>query len=189
MLEGLQTFPTPRNLKITTIVFFVAFLVLTFVMKPYTDATAAAGVPGVVDLELAFTGARAREIVNLWGFTGLKEGQFDLNLIDFAYMPAYAFFIGGTVLLTTRPLPSGRQKQFGFVAALMPFGAWLSDAIENFNINDMLTTEPVRNITDTMALSASIAATIKFTLLAIAIVVFAANCIRLLVIKRRTGNA
>ncbi len=149
------------------------------IMYPYTAATAAAEAPSVIDFEFTWTKERAQDILWKWSLDNLKDGQFILNIIDFAYMPAYAFFIAGAVLITARKLPEGRQKQFGFAAALMPFGSWVCDVVENVNLLQMF----IGNIEDTTALTASIMATIKFVFLFIAIGAFAGHLLRLLVLR------
>ncbi len=179
MLEKLASFPTQRNLQIASIAGFVAFIILIIVMYPYTAATAAAEAPGVLDIELTWGKDRAQEIMTVWAYSYLRDGQFILNIIDFAYMPAYAFFMGGMVLITARKLPEGRQKRFGFAAALMPFIAAACDVVENANLLQMF----IGNITDLTALTASIMATIKFAFLFIAIGAFAGHLIRLLVLR------
>ncbi len=184
MLEKLQTFPVQGTLLLITIFGLIAFVALNIVMYPYTAATAAAGAPSVVDFELTWGATRAQEINVWWWATDVHGDQFILNLIDFAYMPAYAFFIGGAVLVTARKLPEGRQRGFGYVATLMPFIAWLCDFIENVNLLQLL----IGNVTDPIAITASVAATIKFTFLFIAIGAFGGHLIRLL-IHRTRGRA
>lgn len=181
MLEKLQTFPAKRSLVILTIVAFIAFIILNIVMYPYSAATAKVGAPGVIDFELTWGAAGAQEIITEWLiYPGLEQEQFILNLIDFAYMPAYAFFIGGTLLLTVRRLPEGSLKRFGFFAGVLPFGAWACDFVENINLLQILTVSPDQ-ISDVNAITASIAATIKFTFLFIAIGVFVVNLFALLI--------
>ncbi len=179
MLEKLETFPAKRTLFITTIVAFIAFILLNIVMYPYTADTAAAGAPSVVEFELTWRASRAQEILSIWG-SGLGQEQFILNLIDFAYMPAYALFIGGAVLITVRKQSDGSLKRFGFVAAIMPLGAWACDAVENVNLLQIFVSN-IAEISEINAITASVAATIKFTLLIIAIGVFAINCFTLLI--------
>jgi hypothetical protein len=180
MIEKLQSFPTQRHLRIATLAGFVAFIILIIVMYPFTAATTAAGVPGVIDIELTWGKDRAQEIMTAWASGNLRDGQFILNIIDFAYMPAYAFFMGGAVLITARKLPDGgHQKRFGFAAALMPFIAAACDVVENANLLQMF----IGNITDLTALTASIMATIKFAFLFIAIGAFAGHLIRLLIVR------
>ncbi len=181
MLEKLQTFPVKRTLLIMTIIGLAAFIILNILMYPYTAATAAVGAPSVVDFELTWGATRAEEINNWWWARGLHDGQFILNLIDFAYMPTYAFFIGGAVLLTARGLPKGRQQQFGYAAALMPFGAWVCDVVENANLLQIL----LGYIDEATALTASIMATIKFAFLFIAIGAFVGHLLRLLVMRMK----
>ncbi len=187
MLEKLQTFPAKRTLLITTIVAFIAFIILNLVMYPYTAATVAVGAPGVIDFELSWRASQAQEIIATWELFNLDGGQFALNLIDFAYMPAYALFIGGAVLITVRKLPEGALKRFGFVATVMPFGAWACDVVENVNLLQILISN-ITEISDINAITASVAASFKFTLLIIAIAVFAINLFALL-LRRMKGRA
>ncbi len=187
MLEKLETFPAKRTLLIITVVAFVAFIILNLVMYPYTAATADVGAPGVIDFELTWGAARAQEIMIIWSLYGLETGQFILNLIDLAYMPAYAFFIGGAVLFTVRKLPEGALRRFGLVATVLPFAAWACDLIENINLLQMFAIN-IADISDINAITASIAATIKFTFLIIAIGTFAINLVVML-LPRGKGRA
>ncbi len=181
MLEKLQTFPAQRTLLIGTLVGLIAFVILNIVMYLYTAATAAVGAPSIIDFELTWGAARAQDINTLYWLLGVHDEQFTLNLIDFAYMPTYAFFIGGAVLLTARGLPKGRQQQFGYAAALMPFGAWVCDVVENANLLQIL----LGYIDEATALTASIMATIKFAFLFIAIGAFVGHLLRLLVLRMK----
>jgi hypothetical protein len=180
MLEKFQTFPTPRNLKITVVVAGGAFVALLVVMWQYINATAAAGVPSVFELELAFSGDQTRTILLLWVLEDLAQGQLYWAMIGLALMPAYALCLWGAILLVTRPLPEGRLKRFGFEASVIPFGAWLSNAIANLDLISMLNTAntaPVRNITDVTILTASVALVVTFALLVVAILGFVVICV------------
>jgi hypothetical protein len=54
-------------------------------------------------------------------------------IIDFAYMPVYAFTFAALTLLAARAA-SGRAQSWGLWLALAPFGAWAFDILENVGL-------------------------------------------------------
>jgi len=144
----------------STIAFDIAILILDQRMRD-------AGGPSILGFEFAVTHTRAAQILAEWGSTGRDAAHTSL-IIDYGFMLSYgAFFtLAG---LATRDL--ARRRSWRTLAALgvvLPFfaaGAAMFDAIENvFLLRALAGTGG-----ESAPLIATICASIKFTLITLAI--------------------
>lgn len=125
------------------------------------------GLNNIVSLELAWTPARAGEILSAWGARSQQVARESL-VIRLAYMPAYAFLFAGQVLATARGV-RGRLQTLDFWLSTAPFAAWICDLAENFALLRVLAI-PQDPSPDIVRL-ASLAASVKFELLLVCLTV------------------
>ena len=157
-MPDLRLWPAPptltRIIQLSLLATFVFFLVFQ-VHDRRLD------VNNIVSLELAWTPARAKDILTAWGAGGQQVARESL-FIDFAYMPAYAFLFAGLVLATARGV-RGRLQTLGFWLSAAPFAAWVCDLTENFALLRVLTipSDP----SPAAVRLASLCASLKFELL------------------------
>lgn len=154
-MKRLLTIPSPQQLRwITllalpaTVAFFVFFRFHDRPLQPYT----------IVDYELAWTPARAEQMLGAWG-EPVQRVVREALYIDFGFMPAYALFFSGLTLMLARA-SLGRMQTLGLWLALGPFAAWVCDAIENFALLAALNSP-----TSALLTLAGLCATVKFSLL------------------------
>jgi hypothetical protein len=136
---------------VTTLAIFIIFAVHDRGLRPYT----------IIAFELAWTPLQAGVLLSTWGVAGRQVARESL-LIDFAYMPAYAFLFAGLVLVEARR-SAGRVQRLGLRLALAPFAAWLLDALENAALLGVLAAPA--GPPAAMLLVAGLSATLKFLLL------------------------
>jgi hypothetical protein len=146
---------------LATLAIFIVFALHDRGLRPYT----------IVSFELAWTPLQAEKLFAAWGAPGQRVARESL-LIDFAYMPAYALLFAGLVLVEARR-SAGRVQRLGLSLALVPFAAWLCDAVENVALLNVLAApaSPSAPLLQLAGLSASL----KFLLLLVCVlyIVFA----------------
>ena len=168
-LEKLKDFPRNKILILITIVAFVlTVLISQFIMAPIEAELKGATGYGVIEFEFAWTSEQINTIFKAWGSEGKKKEAF-VTYIDFLFIPCYSLFMAGCILLVTRNL-EGKLQEIGLYMTIMPFIAGIFDVIENINLLLMLTNEAF--IWSLSPFIASLCATIKFSLLFIAIIFF-----------------
>jgi hypothetical protein len=176
-MPRLAEVPTPKTLRLVTAVAFLFTAVTFFVfrvhdrpLRPYD----------IVAFELAWTPQKAETIMGVWGEAGSRTAWESL-LIDFGYLPAYAFFFAGLTLMAARAV-SGRLQMLGFALTFAPFVSAASDAIENLALLSVLQSP---DSPSAIALTiAGVSATIKFSLLLLCLLYMVST-----VLYRATGRA
>ncbi|MBD3339122.1 MAG: hypothetical protein GF353_08430 [Candidatus Lokiarchaeota archaeon] len=174
----------PKNLYVFIIVILglFSYLYMTFIIfttiEIYLQSKSGYG---VIEFELAWTSENIDKIFRAWGQEGKKK-QIYVTIVDFFYIPAYVFFMSGTILLLIRNL-NGKIQDLGVYFTLLPFLAAAFDVIENINLLLMLTNEAF--VWSPCPFIASFCATIKFLLLFATILFFFVGLIALIVQKVR----
>jgi hypothetical protein len=172
-MDTLNEKPSRLVTLILLAVGFVAMLLVWFQFLPLEDVMTERGGYGIVEYELAFTPAKVAVIHSTWE-PEARHAALQSLLIDFAFMPAYALFFGMLTLIIARA-QTGRWRTVGLWIVAGCFTAALLDALENVML---LITLQASAIPALPPLIAGIAATLKFGLLVIAIVYWAASLIR-----------
>jgi len=144
----------------------VASVVLLLAMSPAENRMKDTGGPGMVPFELTGGQDRADEILAEWGDEGRDAARESL-WIDFGFLLAYGAFLT-LALAATRDLARRRdwRRMATVGAAIVSFGALgaACDAIENVSL--LLTLDDAGAA---FPLLATIFASVKFVLLAVAI--------------------
>ncbi|HEU4905446.1 MAG TPA: hypothetical protein VFT19_04935 [Solirubrobacterales bacterium] len=144
----------------------VASVVLLLAMSPAENRMTDTGGPGMVPFELTGGQDRADEILAEWGEEGRDAARESL-WIDFGFLLAYGAFLT-LALAATRDLARRRawRRMATVGAAIVSFGALAAgfDALENICL--LLTLDDAGAA---LPLLATIFASVKFLLLAIAI--------------------
>jgi hypothetical protein len=140
-----------------------------------------AGSPGVVALELAFTKETFASILQQWGPAGVRAYQMSTLWIDSWFPVAYALLLSSLMaVLATRA--DGRCARLGHTTFALPWLAMVLDWLENA-LHLILLRDP-GNLSATWVLVASVAATIKWALIAVTVLVLIFCLLRLLVHNR-----
>lgn len=149
------------------IVSAIASVALLAAMAPADQRMQDTGGPGIVPFELTGGEDRAQEILAEWGEEGRSAARQSL-WIDFAYLLAYGTFLT-LALAATRDLARERgwQRLAWFGQRIVLFGALSAgfDALENIFL--LITLD---NPDSAFPLLATVFASCKFVLLAVAIV-------------------
>jgi len=165
-LHTLLRWASRREVLAVCAVLSVAFL-LFFAA---TERQAPEGTPGMLDLQLAFSGARFDEIVTRWNETGMLEMERRNLWIDLLFPLTYSFLLFG--LLGALSLPSGARPGRGLTLLLaFPFVAGLLDWLEN-GLQIFLLGQGSARSTLLIRLS-STAAAVKWALLVVSILAIA----------------
>lgn len=179
-LEKLIEFPKNKAvILITLIAFILALLISQFIMAPIEAELIGSTGYGVIEFEFAWTSEQINRIFKAWGSEGKKKEAF-VTYIDFLFIPCYCVFMAGCILLVTRKL-EGKLQEIGLYMTILPFVAGIFDVIENISLLLMLTYDAF--IWSLSPFIASLCATIKFSLIFIAIIFFVVALI-LLIIKK-----
>lgn len=144
----------------------IASLLLLLAMSPADERMKDTGGPGIVPFEVTGGQERADEILADWGEEG-KDAARESLWIDFGFLLAYGAFLT-LALAATRDLARDRgwRRLSGIGAVVVSFGALGAafDALENICL--LLTLDGAGTA---FPLMATIFASIKFALLAVAI--------------------
>ncbi len=161
----------PKN-KFIVLIIIVAFILGVFIsqyfMAPIEAELKSSTGYGVIEFEFAWTSEQINRIFIAWGSEGKKKEAF-VTYIDFIFIPCYSLFMAGSILLVIRNL-EGRVQEIGLVMTILPFIAGIFDVIENINLLLMLSDDGF--IWSLSPFIASLCATIKFSLIFIAIIFF-----------------
>jgi len=142
--------------------------VLAFVAFAWFDRARPAGTPGVVALELAFSEEAFHRIITQWGAEGVRAYRTSTIYIDCWFPIAYALLLSSLIaVLTVKPGETPSRLQV--ICFALPFIAGLFDWVEN-TLHLVLLRDP-SNLSAPLVLLASIAAAIKWGLIAVSIVV------------------
>jgi len=179
-LEKLIEFPKNKAvILITLIAFILALLISQFIMAPIEAELKGSTGYGVIEFEFAWTSEQINTIFKAWGSEGKKKEAF-VTYVDFLFIPCYSLFMAGCILLVTRKL-EGKLQEIGLYMTILPFVAGIFDVIENISLLLMLTYDAF--IWSLSPFIASLCATIKFSLIFIAIIFFIAALI-IVIIKK-----
>jgi hypothetical protein len=179
-LEKLIEFPKNKTVIVITIIAFIlGILISQFIMAPIEAELKGSTGYGVIEFEFAWTSEQINRIFKAWGSEGKKKEAY-VTYIDFIFIPCYSLFMAGCILLVTRKL-EGKIQKIGLYMTIMPFIAGIFDVIENINLLLMLTDDSF--VWSLSPFIASLCATIKFSLIFIAIIFFILALI-ILLIKR-----
>ncbi len=164
-MSFLERKPSTRGVAIITLLALAATIVVRNQFAEAERIMSAHGY-GIIPYELAFTPQRVEAILEAWGPQVEPYARQQL-LVDFAFMPSYAFLFGGLTLLVARLAPAGTLRRVGLWMALLPFIAAVLDAVENVMLLSML--GHAGSIAAAPPLVAGVAASLKFALLAVAL--------------------
>lgn len=179
-LDKLIEFPKNKVvIFITIIAFILAIIISQVIMAPIEAELKGSTGYGVLEFEFAWTSEQINRIFKAWGSEGKKKEAF-VTYIDFLFIPCYSLFMAGCILFVTRNLDE-RMQEIGLYMTIIPFIAGIFDVIENINLLLMLTDD--RFVWSLSPFIASLCATIKFSLIFIAIIFFVAALI-IVVIKK-----
>jgi hypothetical protein len=155
---------------------FIFLLILTILIMVIMNVIGAPLISptapnGIVSFELAFTPARAQQMIDSWGIDAQLRGAF-IQGLDFLFPLVYSIALGLGCLLTSRVLRS-RGKPLSRLGVFIAWGliiAALCDYIENI----ALTAELFGKVQSPFPQIAGVCAVIKFTsiLVAIAYIIF-----------------
>ena len=159
-MQRLSQFPAQKNLTLLTLLALSLTVGLMFYLQVIDQQLAPYG---IVAFEFAWTSARAREMLTAWGDPGRLAAHLSL-VVDFAFMPAYAFLFAGATLIAARAARDGWQR-LGFWLMVAPFAAWLFDITENAAL--LYTLNTANDLPRLPLTIAGVSATLKFSLLAI----------------------
>lgn len=180
ILEKLIAVPKNKVVLLITIgTFILALLISQCIMAPIEAELKGSTGYGVIEFELAWTSEQINRIFKAWGSEGKKKEIF-VTYVDFLFIPCYSLFMAGCILMVTRIL-EGKLQEIGLYMTITPFIAGIFDVIENINLLLMLTNESF--IWSLSPFIASLCATIKFSLIFIAIGFFVIALI-IIVIKK-----
>lgn len=158
-----------RRVARAPVVWFSLFLtVLAFVAFAVLDRGRPLGAPGVVALELAFSADAFRNIIAQWGAAGVQAYRVSTLCFDYWFPVAYALLLASLIaLLAAR---SGRvPARLRLSLFALPFLAALLDWIEN-TLHLILLRDP-HHISTPVVFIASVAAAIKWGLIALSVLV------------------
>jgi len=160
-LQRLAAAPRRRVVVAAVLAAFAGFIVAVLLVRLVEGAVNLATGFGILDLEFAWTAARAGVILTAWGptLTTLEVWGVD---IDFGFIASYATLMAGLTLLLARQF-AGRVQTLGFLFVLAPVIAGFFDVTENALLLTMMSAP--MSVVDPVPLVASLCATIKFALI------------------------
>jgi hypothetical protein len=127
-----------------------------------------AGSPGVVALQLAFTKGTFANIIQQWGPSGVRAYQTSTVWIDSWFPLAYALLLS-SLMAVLAARAGGRAARLGHAPFAWPWLAMVLDWLEN-TLHLILLRNP-SDLSATWVLVASLAAAIKWGLIAVTILV------------------
>lgn len=134
---------------------------------------------GIVSFEMCAYSSACRAIVEAWGPADRLWAALSLGL-DYLFMPLYA----AAIFLGLRVAAAGLPARLAALTRLVAWSAWgaaIMDAFENFALIRLLTAPEAMS----HAWPASIAATVKFAILAVTITWLVAAWVYRGVVQRR----
>jgi hypothetical protein len=179
-MDTLNDKPSRTTTLVLLALGFAGLLFVWLQFLPLEQIMTEGGGYGIVHYELAFTPARVAAIHSTWG-PQARHAALQSLLIDYAFMPAYGFFFGMLTLLIARA-QSERWRNIGLWIVVGCFAAAVLDALENAML---LITLQSSSIPSLPPLIAGLAATLKFVLLVIPVLYWAASLIRWNILRLR----
>ena len=148
-------------------------VLLAFVAFAAFDRARPAGTPGVVSLELAFSAGEFARVLREWGPQGVAAYERSTFLVDYWFPLAYALLLASlTAQVTGDPgRPAGRRQS---ALLALPILAAALDWLEN--TVHLLLLRAMASISTLAVMTASLAALVKWFLLAVSIVVVLLAC-------------
>jgi hypothetical protein len=142
----------------------VLFSILQVLNTPLVTSAAPAG---IVSHQFAWTAEKAHAILASWAGRPSLSATFGLGL-DYLFMPSYALTVALGALLAAgrQSIPAGWLSRLGTWTAYGVFTAAVFDALENIGQAQQLLTGVV---TSPVTILVGVCATLKFTLLLLAI--------------------
>jgi hypothetical protein len=151
--------------------FFIILLILTVLLLFITNAvgaplTTTSAPYGIVSFELAFTPARAEQIITSWSQAAQLRASF-IQGLDFLFPLVYSAALGLGCLLSASVL-STRGKLFASLGGILAWGLILAAACDYIE-NVALITELFGRVQSPYPEVAGVCAVIKFTIILLAI--------------------
>jgi hypothetical protein len=147
--------------------FFATLSLILLLQLRGIDAPLAAVTPGgIVAYELAFTSARAREILDSWRIAGVTESARVSLGVDVGFLLVYPWFFRWSVQLLRQPRfthPGSTMDRAGAALGAAVLACTPLDAAENWALWRMIEAGPDA----TLAALAGVAASLKFLLIAV----------------------
>jgi hypothetical protein len=141
------------------------FMLLAVVLFAQFDRARPTGTPGIVALELAFSAQAFGNIALQWGAEAVRAYRTATLLVDYWFPLAYSLFLASLMALLSSQ--AGKARWSNWVA--LPFIAALLDWVEN-TAHLVLLRDPT-HLSGTLVLVASMAAALKWSLVAVSVVV------------------
>lgn len=182
-MKVLLSRPSSRVIAVVTLMAGLVTAGIRTRFAPLEEIMTRQGGVGIVPYEFAFTADRAQDILVGWAPEGRDAARRSL-LIDYGFVPAYALLFGGITLLIARA-QMGRLQRIGLALALGCVVAALFDGLENLMLLRMLSAPSVAALPP---LVAGVSASIKFLLLALAILYALAAGLAWVVRRLRGGR-
>ncbi|MHA2270379.1 MAG: hypothetical protein ACXACI_00860 [Candidatus Hodarchaeales archaeon] len=167
MLDKLEAWPSQKNLIIAIVAAACSFLIFFLLMRIASEPIQADSSYDVYDLEFAWTSDKMETILDDWG-DDLIEREIWATYLDFGFLVAYGTLLAGLSLLFGRAFQEEMLGSLGVRFVLVSYLASLFDALENINL--LLVLHFPDSFPAFAPFLASICATIKFALVACAIV-------------------
>ncbi|MCD1629434.1 hypothetical protein [Marinobacter shengliensis] len=146
--------PMKPPMKVSIVVAVALFLVLMAINQPLKTGSAP---QGIVSFQLAGTADQAYAIIRSWRENGLIWAQMSL-WVDFLFIAAYLAALLQLTRHFTRDRPGIRERKVARWVRALFITAGLSDVAENIVLLNNLSPP-----TDSMSMTATILALIKFT--------------------------
>ncbi|MFT4560803.1 MAG: hypothetical protein ACI9BW_000538 [Gammaproteobacteria bacterium] len=150
-----------RKLLYLVLCFAILTVVLIKTGRPLITSSAPLG---VVSWQLAFSETRARQVIESWGEEGHRAALNNL-IVDFPYLITYTRLLSLLCKSATHP-PNSRLNGLSAPASRYVWFAALFDAIENI----ALLYELEVGVSDLIARIAGVAASVKFSVIALALI-------------------
>ncbi len=166
-MEKFKLFLTNKSVLIFSV---VSSLVLTLILIKIDNMAAGPSGMGVSYLQLSFTKENFLRIISLWGDYGV-ELFLTTIWIDYIYPVTYSLLIAGGMAISEFKLEENGKifSRFGQKLFILPFFAAVSDMIEN-SLHVYILVNRFYN--EYIILAASIAASVKWFLIIISLMIF-----------------
>jgi hypothetical protein len=180
ILDKFREIPKSQTLFLMAITgFLLSIFLYVFVFMPIE---AGVSTYGIIDYEFAWTASKVETIFEAWDNQDVRSQKIAIYW-DFLFIVGYVLLAFSLVVLVLQKSEKKIQT-IGTYIVLTPFLTGIFDIIENINL---LIMSP-RFITIFNAFMASLSATLKFTLLFIAITYFIVALIFLVLNKVKNRN-
>lgn len=160
-LQRLATAPRRRFVVAAVLLAFAGFIVALLLTRSVEGLVGPATGFGILDLEFAWTAARAGVIMTAWEPTLISLEVWEIY-VDFGFIATYVTLMAGLTLLLARQF-AGRAQMLGFLFVLAPVVAGFFDVTENALLLTIMGAPS--SIAGPVPLVASLCASIKFALI------------------------